>query len=53
MTPASVPIHPRDREDYHLEDYHRMGRNYVAHSSGDALNAVLAAVGHNFRRLIQ
>ena len=30
-----------------------MGRNYLAHSSGDAINAMLAAVGYNFRRLIQ
>jgi len=30
-----------------------MGRNYLAHSSGDAINAILAAVGYNFRRLIQ
>ena len=30
-----------------------MGRNYLAHSSGDATNAVLAAVGYNFHRLIQ
>jgi len=37
----------------HLKDDHRMGRNYLAHSSGDATNAVLAAVGYNFRRLIQ
>src|SRR5664279_1882002 len=29
----------------HLKDDHRMGRNYLAHSSGDAINAVLAAVG--------
>jgi IS5 family transposase len=29
-----------------------MGRNYLAHSSGDAINAVLAAAGYNFRRLI-
>jgi IS5 family transposase len=36
----------------HLKDDHRMGRNYLAHSSGDAINAVLAAVGYNFRRLI-
>jgi len=36
----------------HLKDDHRMGRNYFAHSSGDAINAVLAAVGYNFRRLI-
>jgi len=37
----------------HLKDDHRMGRNYLAHSRGDAINAILAAVGHNFRRLIQ
>ena len=36
----------------HLKDDHRMGRNYFAHSSGDAINAVLAAAGYNFRRLI-
>ncbi len=37
----------------HLKDNHRMGRNYLAHSNGDAINAVLAAAGYNFRRLIQ
>jgi IS5 family transposase len=37
----------------HLKTDHRMGRNYLAHSSGDAINAVLASVGYNFRRLIQ
>jgi transposase, IS5 family len=37
----------------HLKDDHRMGRNYLAHASGDAINAVLAAAGYNFRRLIQ
>src|SRR5262249_40550620 len=30
----------------------RMGRNYLAHASGDAINAVLAAAGYNFRRLL-
>ena len=30
-----------------------MGRNYLAHRSGDLNNAVLAAVGYNFRRLIR
>lgn len=34
----------------HLKDDHRMGRNYLAHSIGDATNAVLAAPGYNFRR---
>lgn len=37
----------------HLKDDHRMGRNYLWHRQGDAANAVLAAVGYNFRRLIQ
>ncbi len=37
----------------HLKDDHRMRRNYLAHSTGDAINVVLAAAGYNFRRLIQ
>jgi hypothetical protein len=36
----------------HLKEYHRMGRNYFAHASGDAINPVLAAAGYNFRRLL-
>ena len=30
-----------------------MGRNYLAGSNGDAANAVLAAAGYNFRRLLE
>ena len=30
-----------------------MGRTYLAHSAGDAINAVLAAVGYHFRLLIR
>jgi hypothetical protein len=37
----------------HLKEEHRMGRNYLAHRKGDLNNAVLAAVGYNFRRLIR
>ena len=37
----------------HLKDEHRMGRNYLAHRHGDLNNAILAAVGYNFRRLIK
>ena len=37
----------------HLKEEHRMGRNYLAHRHGDFNNAVLAAVGYNFRRLIK
>lgn len=36
----------------HLKSDHRMGRNFLAHAAGDAINAVLAAVGNNFRRLL-
>ena len=37
----------------HLKSEHRMGCNYLWHRHGDASNAVLAAVGYNFRRLIR
>jgi IS5 family transposase len=37
----------------HLKSEHRMDRNYLWHRQGDAINAVLAAVGYNFRRLIR
>jgi transposase, IS5 family len=36
----------------HLKAEHRMGRNYLAGRASDAANAVLAAVGYNFRRLL-
>ncbi|ESQ77430.1 hypothetical protein ABAC402_01435 [Asticcacaulis sp. AC402] len=37
----------------HLKAEHRMGRNYLAGRTGDAINAVLAAVGYNFSLLIK
>jgi len=37
----------------HLKEDHRMGRNYLAHRHGDLNNAILAAAGYNFRRLIK
>jgi len=37
----------------HLKSEHRMGRNYLWHRQGDAANALLAAVGYNFRRLLR
>src|SRR3954464_4281148 len=37
----------------HLKAEHRMGRNYLWFRRGDAANAVLAAAGYNFRRLIR
>ena len=37
----------------HTKNEHRMDRNYLAHRHGDANNAILAAVGYNFRRLIR
>ncbi len=36
----------------HIKTEHRMGRNYLAHEQGDAINAVLAAAGYNFRQLL-
>lgn len=36
----------------HLKQDHRMGRNHLAGTNGDAINAVLAAVGYNFRRIL-
>ncbi len=29
-----------------------MSRNHLAHATGDAINAVLAAAGYNFRRIL-
>ncbi len=36
----------------HAKAEHRMGRNHLAGTDGDAANAVLAAAGYNFRRLL-
>jgi IS5 family transposase len=36
----------------HLKSEHRLGRNYLAHEQGDAVNAILAAAGYNFRLLL-
>ena len=36
----------------HAKSDHRMNRNYLIGSAGDAINAVLAAAGYNFRRLL-
>jgi IS5 family transposase len=36
----------------HMKLEHRMGRNYLAHAAGDVINAVLAAAGYNFRRIL-
>jgi hypothetical protein len=37
----------------HSKAEHRMGRNYLAGTHGDAAHAVLAAAGYNFRRLLE
>jgi IS5 family transposase len=37
----------------HAKQEHRMGRSRLAHAAGDAINALLAAVGYNFRRLLK
>jgi IS5 family transposase len=36
----------------HTKNEHRMGRSYLAHREGDAVNAILAAAGYNFRLLL-
>ena len=36
----------------HIKNGHRMDRNYLAGSQGDAINAVLSATGYNFRLLL-
>lgn len=36
----------------HPKAERRMGRNHLAYTQGDAANAVLAAAGYNFRRLL-
>jgi IS5 family transposase len=37
----------------HIKSEHRMGRNYLAHAQGDAINAILAAAGYNFSLLLR
>jgi IS5 family transposase len=37
----------------HAKTEHRMARNYLAGTHRDAANAVLAAAGYNFRRLLE
>ena len=37
----------------HLKSEHRMDRNHLVGSAGDAINAVLAAAGYNFRLLLR
>jgi hypothetical protein len=37
----------------HTKNEHRMDCNYLAGRNGDANNAILAAAGYNFRRLIR
>jgi IS5 family transposase len=36
----------------HLKEEHRMGRNHLAGRTGDAINALMAAVDYNFRRIL-
>ncbi|RME97214.1 MAG: IS5/IS1182 family transposase, partial [Alphaproteobacteria bacterium] len=37
----------------HIKSEHRMGRNYLAHAQGDAINAVLVAAGYNFSLVLK
>lgn len=36
----------------HLKADHRMDRNHLKGRTGDAMNAILAAAGYNFSRLL-
>ena len=36
----------------HIKNEHRMERNYLAGTQGDAINAILAVAGYNFRLLL-
>lgn len=36
----------------HMKNEHRMGRNYLAGTQGDAINAILAGVRYNIRLLL-
>ena len=37
----------------HLKSEGHLGRNYLAGRTGDHLNAVLTAIGHNFRLILR
>lgn len=37
----------------HIKAEHRMGRNYLAGTPGDAINTILAAAGYNFSLLLK
>jgi len=37
----------------HIKNEHRMNRNYLAHTKGDAINAILAAAGYNFSLILK
>jgi transposase, IS5 family len=37
----------------HIKNEHRMNRNWLAHSQGDATNAILAAAGYNFSLILK
>ena len=37
----------------HIKSGHRMNRNYLAHTQGDAINPILAAAGYNFRLILK
>lgn len=37
----------------HIKNHHRMNRNFLAHTTGDAINPILAAAGYNFRLILK
>ncbi len=37
----------------HMKSDHRLDRHYLTGKEGDRINAILAAVGYNFRKLLR
>ena len=37
----------------HMKSDNRLDRNYLTEQEGDRINALLAAVGYNFRKLLR
>ena len=37
----------------HMKSDHRLDRNYITSQKGERINALLAAVGYNFRKLLR
>ena len=52
MTVRSPYMSTRDEEDGHLKSEHRLERNRLRGTAGNAINAILAAAAMNFQKLL-